>query len=624
MLLNLLSFLSCYLCLAASFADAAVVRVEVSQRSDFGKSGYEQIIGRLHFEIDPALPCNAVIADVGMAPVNAAGRVSFSSDLRILKPKDLSRGNGAAWMEIPNRGGKASLSDWITKHGFTVVSVGWEFDVPPQADKLRIEVPAARGKDGSPIRGVVSANFTPDKRVAEQTLTDLANYPPVDADGTDSRLVVRTQAAFPGGQEVPRDQWSLKGNRISLKGGFEPGKTYEVFYLAEAPPMAGLGYAAIRDAVAWLKHDAGSLAPVKHVHAFGSSQCGRFLRDFLYLGFNTDEQDRQVLDGVIAHIAGAGRLVLNQRWSTPRAVGGYYTASYPFADTAQADPVSHHAEGILDNRRVKQPPKIFYINTAAEYWGAGRVAALTHTNPDGTEDIEFPENVRSYFFSGTQHGPSAFPPKSLTKTSPLANPVNPTPSVVALRLAMHRWVAEGTEPPPSAYPKLSDGTLTPVTSVRFPIIPGIAQPHGVKAGGRVRNPQWADGAGAGTELPLLVPQVDADGNDLAGIRMPDIAVPLGTATGWVFRPAEFGSPHEFVLLRGAWIPFATTKATRLKSDDSRPSLEERYASKEAYLAQVKDVVQKLINGRLMDESDLEPQLKQAGQRWDWVVRRQTP
>ncbi len=167
--------------------------------------------------------------------------------------------------------------------------------------------------------------------------------------------------------------------------GFEPGKTYELCYLSEAPPVAGLGYAAIRDAVAWLKHDATSLAPVKHAYAFGSSQCGRFLRDFMYLGFNTDEQDRQALDGVMAHVAGAGRLVLNQRWSTPRGLAGFYTASYPFADTAQADAVSGHAEGILENARVKHAPKVFYTNTAAEYWGAGRVAALTHTTPDGTQ-----------------------------------------------------------------------------------------------------------------------------------------------------------------------------------------------------------------------------------------------
>lgn len=607
--------------LAVSAAHAAVVRVEVKERSDVGKNGYEQIVGRLHFEIDPTLPGNAIIADVGLAPVNAAGKVGFSADLHVWKPKDATKSNGAAWVEIPNRGGKASVSDWMMKQGFTVMSVGWEFDVPVQPGKMRIEVPSARNKDGSAIRGVVSATFTPDKPADEQTLTDLTDYPPVNVDGPESRLIVRTQMAYPGGSEVPRKSWSLKGNRLYLEGGFEPGKTYEIFYLAEAPPLAGLGYAAIRDAVAWLKHDKDSLAAIKHAYAFGSSQCGRFLRDFVYLGFNTDEMDRQTLDGVMAHVAGAGRLVVNQRWSTPRAVSGFYTASYPFADTAQEDSVSGHAEGVLSNSRVKHPPKIFYTNTASEYWGAGRVAALTHTTPDGKKDISFPENVRSYFFAGTQHGAAGFPPTAQAKDAPLANPVNASVVVTALRQAMHRWVTEDIAPPPSVYPKLEDGTLVPVADVRFPAIPGMGDPHVLKAGGRVRNPQLKDGAGEGQELPLLVPQVDADGNDIAGIRMPDVAVPLGTATGWVFRSPSMGSPNEPVLLRGAWVPFAPTRERREAAQDPRPALEERDASREEYLTKVKEVLQKLIAQGFLNEQDLEPQLKQARARWDWVMSR---
>ena len=600
---------------------AAVVRVEVLERSDMANTGYEQIVGRLHYEIDPALPGNAIIADAALAPVNEAGRVTFTADLRLMKPKDATRSNGAVWVEIPNRGGKAALSDWIVKHGFTVLNVGWEFDVPAQPGKMRLQVPSARNKDGSPVRGVVSAIIIPEKAAAEQALTDLADYPPVNVDGPESRLIVRTRMADAAGIEVPRKSWSLKEGRLRLEGGFEPGKTYEICYLAEAPPLAGLGYAAIRDAVAWLKHDPGSLAPMRHAYAFGASQCGRFLRDFVYLGFNTDEQDRQALDGVMAHIAGAGRLVLNQRWSTPRALAGFYTASYPFADTAQADPISGHSEGILENTRVKHPPKIFYTNTAAEYWGAGRVAALTHTTPDGAKDIAFPENVRSYFFAGTQHGPAAFPPTAQAKDAPLANPVNASAVVTALRLAMHRWVTEGTAPPPSVYPKIADGTLVPVAEVRFPKIPGLGDPRLLKAGGRVSNPQWAGGAGAGVELPLLVPQVDTDGNDIAGIRMPDVAVPLGTATGWVFRSASMSSPLEPVLLRGAWVPFAATRGQREAAHDPRPALAERYASREVYLSQVKDVLQKLITQRLLSAQDLESQLKQAGDRWDWVMHR---
>jgi len=614
----MISFLFRILFLVPFTIHAAVVRVEITERSDIGKAGYEQLTGKLHFEIDPKLPQNAIIADVDLAPVNASGKVSFVADLRLWKPKDDSRSNGAAWVEIPNRGGKASLPTSMMEQGFTMLNVGWEFDVA--ADKLRLEVPRARNKEGSPIRGIVSAVFTPDKRADEQSLTDLTDYLPVDIEGAESRLIVRDRAAYPEGQEVPRKLWSLQNGRIRLKGGFEPGKTYEVFYLAEAPPVAGLGYAAIRDAVAWLKHDPTSPAKVKHAYAFGASQCGRFLRDFVYLGFNTNEQDRLALDGILSHVAGAGRLVLNQRWSTPRAISGYYTASYPFADSAQPDPVSGQSEGILANPRVRHAPKIFYTNMAAEYWGAGRVGALTHTTPDGQQDIALPENVRSYFFASTSHGAAPFPPTSQVKGSPLANPVNTSPAILALRLAMHRWVTEGFAPPPSVHPRLSDGTLVPVAEVRWPKVPGMASPNAVKAGGRVRNPQLPGGAGEGTELPLLVPKIDADGNDLGGIRMPDVAVPLGTATGWVFRPAAFGSPHEFYLLRGAWVPFAKTQ----DANDPRQSLADRYASKEAYLDQVKAAVQKLIEQRFLTTADLEPQLKQASDRWDWVMQHSTP
>jgi hypothetical protein len=412
----------------------------------------------------------------------------------------------------------------------------------------------------------------------------------------------------------------LIGNRLHLDGGFQPGKTYELFYASEAPPIAGLGYAAIRDAVSWLKYDASSLAPVRHAYAFGASQCGRLLRDFIYLGFNTDEQERMALDGVMPHIAGAGRLVLNQRWATPRSLASYETASFPFSDRAQVDPVSGHAEGVLENPRVKHAPKIFYTNTATEYWGGGRVAALTHTNVAGTNDVAFPANVRSYFFAGTSHGPAGFPPTAQVAGGPLADPINASASVTALRVAMHRWVAEGVEPPASVYPKLSDGTLTPVAGVRYPAVPGIGAPNGLKAGGRVRNPEWPDGAGEGTELPLLVPQVDADGNDLGGIRMPDLAVPLGTAVGWVFRPRAYGSPDQLVMLRGAWTPFYATKAEREKAGDPRPSLEERYASKEEFIGKVRAAILKLIEQRLMQESDFEPQVKQAGERWDWIQK----
>ncbi len=609
---------------AFAIAGAEVVRVEISGRSASSTASYEEIVGRLHFEIDPSHPRNRIIADVGLAPTNAAGRVAFSSDLRILRPEGAARGNGAAWVEIPNRGGKSGVTPLMGRHGFTIVQVGWEFDVPAQADKLRIDVPAARDKGGGPIRGLARATFTPDKRSGQFTLGDLADYPPVDTSGPDGSLVERAATAFPGGKELPRGLWRLEDQRVTLEGDFEAGKTYEIAYMAENPPVAGLGLAAIRDAVAWLKHDPGSLAPVRHAYAFGSSQCGRLLREFIYLGFNADERGRMALDGVIAHVAGAGRLDINRRWSTPRAIAAYATASYPFTDCAVPDPVTGIAEGVQENPRVTHRPKIFYVNTASEYWGAGRVAALSHTSPDGTRDVPLPDNARSYFFAGTQHGPAPFPPKPAGQNAPLANPVSASPALLALRMAMHRWVTEGTPPPPSAYPRLDDGTLVPASEVRFPNLPGIASPRGARAGVRLPNPLWPHGAGAGAELPLRVPQVDADGNDIAGIRMPDVSVPLGTCTGWLFRPASMGAPHELLPLRGAWIPFAVTREERERTGDPRPSLAERYPSKEAYLARVADALRQLVNRGFLLAEDIGALQAQAAERWDWVARNTCP
>jgi hypothetical protein len=405
-----------------------------------------------------------------------------------------------------------------------------------------------------------------------------------------------------------------------MPGGLRVGATYEVSYESEAPPVAGLGYAAVRDAVEWFRYDDSAPVRVARAYAFGSSQCGRFLRDLVYLGFNTDEHQRAVFDGVMAHIAGAGRLVLNQRWATPRSLAGYETASYPFADRAFPDSESDSVEGILENPRVRHAPKIFYTNMAAEYWGGGRVAALTHTDPAGVEDRAFPSNVRSYFFSSTAHGPAGFPPVPPSKGWLRGNPVNANPAILALRRAMHRWVAEGVEPPESVVPRFRDGTLTDIRTIHFPTLPGVTSPNRLSAGPRVSNPRLAGGAGEGRVLPLNVPNVDADAHDLGGIRMPEVSVPLGTALGWVFRPEVAGASHELYLLRGAWIPFARTRSERDSAIDSRLSVEERYASRESYLEKIEMAARRLVTQGFLAEEDVGSQVRMAEERWDWVMR----
>lgn len=608
--------------LALAFAPLAarseVISVDILEREDIEGTDYEELRGRLHFAVDPALARNRNIVDLDFAPTDAEKRVHFFSDFRLLKPQDGAPAAVAAWVEIPNRGSTSNQSEFMIYHRFSMLEVGWEFDVPPGPGRLRIEVPIAREKDGSSLRGVVEAIFVLEKSEDRFIVADLAVYPPVDPEGPDSRLIVRDRGDRPGGKEIPREKWSLRENALTLEGGFQPGLTYEISWLAEDPPVAGLGLAAIRDAVAWLKDKEKSLAPVPHAYAFGASQCGRFLRDFVYRGFNTDEEEGPVFDGIMAHIAGAGRLDLNRRWSTPRELALYRTSSYPFADTAQLDPVSGLKEGIFENPRVTHRPRVFYTNTSAEYWGAGRVAALVHTDPEGLNDIALPDEVRLYVFAGTQHGPSAFPPAAPAEDGLFSNPVDFRPSLLALRIAMHRWISEGTAPPKSAYPRIEDGTLVPATEVAFPKLPCVPSPKHLKAGLRLANLLHPDGAGAGTELPLLVPQVDVDGNELAGIRLPEIAVPLATATGWMFRPPSMGKPDELLpVLRGSWIPFPLTKEESKEDGDPRPSHQERYRDREDFLEKSRAAAAALAaEGYLLPE-DVGEAVENAAERWGW-------
>ena len=617
---------------AASVAHAELTRVEIKTRADIGESGYEKIIGTAHFAVDPTHPRNQIIADLDKAPRNADGRVEFTADLYILRPKDPARANGTALVDVLNRGGKPALSGFnraggnndpatdadlgdafLMRHGFMVAWIGWEFDVT-RRDGMRIHVPVAM-EQGRPITGIVRASATAAANGPELAIGDLAGYDPIDPAGPDSQLTDRaTLLAAP--VTITRTRWTLNGHTVALNGGFQAGHTYELSFRAANPPVAGLGFAAFRDFATWLKHAPDTVAPARHTIAFGSSQSGRFLRDYLYEGFNTDEHDRQVFDGVMSHIAGAARIALNGRWSMPTTLGVYAATSFPFSDAAQRDPVSRLEEGLLANARARMnQPKVFYTNTPVEYWGTGRVAALIHTTPDGTADIPLPGNVRVYFLAGTQHGPSRFPP-AVTNGQQQDNPVDYWWAMRALLLAMNRWVTDGTAPPLSAYPTLKDRTLVRASEIAFPAIPGVASPRPLTAGTRVANTFVPGGGGAGTALPLLVPQVDADGNELAGIRLPDVAVPLGTYTGWNFRKPAIGAPTDLVSLLGSSIPFSTTRAMREAARDPRTSIEERYASRDAYLAKVRQSADAVVRSRYLLAEDLDRVMKRAGDSWD--------
>jgi hypothetical protein len=618
----------------AGVSRAEVTRVEITTRADVGLSGYEKIVGTIHFAVDPKATRNRGVVDLDKAPANAAGLVEFSSDLYILRPK-ATPGNGAALVDILNRGNKVVLNGFnltrggppdpatendlgdrfLLRFGYTLVWVGWEFDVAARPNAMRIHVPIATDH-GKAITGVVQATFTANSAATETTVTDLAFYDAVDAAGSDSQLSVRS--SFLGGhaETIPRDRWRVSGHTVTLDSGFVPGKTYEVRYRAANPPVAGLGFVAVRDTTAWLKHGPDAPATVRYAYGYGSSQSGRFLRSFLYEGFNTDEHERPVFDGVIAHIAGAARLDLNARWSKPTGLAVHSATSFPFADANLRDPVSGAQDGAVDNARMSgHAPKIFYTNTPVEYWGTGRAAALIHTTPDGAADLTLPDNVRVYLIAGTQHSPARFPPSVNNGQQP-DNPVDYWWTMRALLLAMHKWVKEGAPPPPSQYPRLKDGTLVAAASLTWPALPGVASPRSLTAGPRAGNAGLPNGGGAGAPLPRLVPPDDADGNDRAGIRLPDVAVPLATYTGWNFRKPEIGAPNELVSLAGSSIAFAPTRAAREAAHDPRRSIEERYPSKEAYLKQVEQAADALVKAGFLVVDDEPRILQRAEDTWD--------
>ncbi len=620
--------------LLPALARAEVSRVEITSRRDlangrvFGPAGpYEQLTGKLYFLIDPGSQRNAVIADLDKAPRNTAGKVELAADLVIVRPRDPSKGNGIALFDIVNRGngvvftafnGPATDSSegeagdgFLLSRGYTIVRVGWEFDVRREG-AIRIDVPGAAG-----VTGLVRGTFIPNSR-SDATVGDLVGYTPSDPAAAENTLRVR---AVLGGEfvTVPRAKWQLKGNTITLDGGFEPGQTYELSYLAVNPPVAGLGFAAVRDAATWVKYASGATVSAKYAFAYGSSQTGRWLRDFVYEGFNTDERNRQAFDAVIPHLGGAGGIDLDRRWSTPTSLSMESVTRYPFSDKKQRDPVTGLEEGVLENARAAEhQPKIFYTNSATEYWQRG--LALAHTTPDGSKDVVPPENVRMYNFSGAAHNIGRFPP-AVTNGQEPDNPFDYRLPLRALIVAMEKWVRDGVAPPPSRYPRLQDSTLVRADEVAWPNIPGITSPRTSIAGTRGTNRLLPRGGSGGTRLPYLVPQVDRDGNELGGLRLPEITVPLSTYTGWNFRNQKIGGTEQQFALMGGYVPFASTKAEREQNRDPRLSIQERYETREHYLKLVREAAAPLVKSGYLLADDVPTILQRAGDHWDLLAKR---
>jgi hypothetical protein len=658
-------------------AQAGVTRVEILSRADllngkeFGLAGpYEKIIARVYFAVDPNNPHNKVIVDLDKAPRNAQGLVEFSADLCVLRPKDLNRGNGAALFEIPNRGGKAMArffnhgrggNDFTTeaemgdgflmKQGFTLVWLGWQVDTPDDGRSLRLYAPVATD-NGKPISGWVRSDFvfaSKEKNASLGHRGQLAQpaIGPDDEEYAKYKLTVR-DTVLGERREIPRGQWSflkeVKGPEpdgrkdgrglvgIELSGGFEPGKIYELVYRTQNPKVIGLGLAAVRDLVSYFKYERNDVAMVKRALGFGISQSGRYLRHFVYQGFNADEKDRQAFDAVNPHVAGGGRGSFNYRFAeasrdaSPFSTFFYPTDVFPFTDVEQTDPETGQKHGILSLAiKQKVAPKIFYTFSSYEYWG--RAASLIHISVDGKSDIQLPENTRIYYFVGGQHGPAAYPPRK-NQTQNLASPNDYSWAMRALLLALDAWAKDGTPPPASQYAKIADGTLVSPRAINFPKIPGVNFTRMIHEAWRVDyGPEFKtkgvianEPPRIGKAFPVMAPQVDQDGIDLSGVRMPEVAVPLATYTGWNPRDPATGAPEQLVDFTGSYIPFAKTKAERIRSGDPRLSLEERYTGRAQYLGLVAESALKLIRGGYLLAEDLPSLVERAGQQWDFVTK----
>ena len=650
---------------AAATTNAEVRRLVVSTREEVLGGDYEKLGGTVELELDPAHPANAVIVDLDRAPRNARGRVEASADFMVLRPRRPPARGSTALLEVSNRGGKALLpyfnrATWsldpstaedfgdrlLMRLHLTLIWVGWQFDVPRQPGLLRLRAPIARDADG-PIEGLVRSDWTVERPTTTLPLAhrDHVAYPVADPRHADNVLTVRSARLGPR-ETVPRDRWRFARlddgrlvddpTHIHLAGGFQRGKIYELVYRARDPVVVGIGLAAVRDVISWARYDSRSEFPVTAAIGAGISQSGRFLRHFLYQGFNTDEAGRKVFDGLLVHTAGAGRGSFNHRFAQPSrdahrfSAFFYPTDLFPFSSRTQTDPETGIADGLLARSadRPDQWPKIVVTNTGYEYWG--RAASLIHTSPDGRVDVTPLPNERIYHLAGGQHFIGGFPPTTSERAGRAyrGNPLDFQVTLRALLARLVEWVVDGRTPPASVYPTLAAGTLVSIDALKFPRIPDVRAPSVIHQAHRVDyGPRWAAGIitreppGIGAPFPALVSQVDADGNEVAGVRGVELLAPLATYTPWQLRGGHGSDAAELVDFLGTYVPLPRTDTERQRWSDSRLSLERRYADKREYRATAARAAESLVAAGLLLREDVPRVLERADQHWDWIMSR---
>lgn len=619
----------------------------------FGDVGaYQKITGRARGALDPADPRNSVIVNLDRAPADAAGLAGYECDFVLLRPADPGRGNGALFYDAVNRGNKVALhafndaprptdnplvmsandpsspedagNGFLMRQGFTILWSGWQGQsVPSGGNTLAARLPVATD-GGEPIVGTNRDEFV-FEHLQDPAVAPLS-YPAAVPDQSACVLTVRQRERDPRKAIAP-DRWRFVSDtqiEIDRPAGFDAGAIYEFVYPARDPIVLGMGFAAVRDLVSFLRHDAvdgqgtanplwaGGRPSIERALAFGLSQAGRFMRDFLYQGFNEDLAGRKVFDGVLASMAGSRKTFTNYAFGQPGRFARQHEDrlfphdQFPFSYATTTDLVSGRTDGIFARCEASGTcPKVIQTETSSDFFH-GR-ASLLVTDGAGAE-IAVPDNVRFYHFAGTQHGggnATANLARSFPVTRYRLNPADFPGVHRALLVALDRWVAEGALPPPSRFPRPGDGTLVgaDAESYGFPAVAGIEYPGLVNALCEIDHSVQPPRPVPGRDYAVFVPAIDADGNEITGILVPEVAVPRGTHTGWAPRREGFAAGELIVL--GAYFPFAATRAERLAAGDPRPSLEERYPTAEDYAGKIGDAARALLAQGLLLAEDVD-------------------
>lgn len=642
----------------------------------FGDIGqYERLDGQAHFAVDPNAVGQTDVVDLDKAPVNPEGLVEFSADISIIKPVNLENANGRLFFDYGNRGNMRAIqffndapasndpitsdhagNGYLMRRGYVVVNCAWQGDLWPGDGRMTMDLPVAT-EDGDDITGLVRSEFiVTSPGQACMPLSGRAStrsHPTISLDTSTARL---TRRRYPEDERevIPGDRWQfarIEGGvgldnqgaetaivpsdvHVLLPEGFESGWIYEIVYTGKSPLVMGLGHVAVRDFVSFLKNETqdgdGNANPlggsIEKAYAWGRSQTGRCIRDMIHQGFNADVEGRRVFDGVLPHVSGGGLMWLNHRFACGVSAAGQQYEDheniadrFPFSYAETTDHITGERDAIL--KRPETDPLVLHTQTGTEYWQ--RHGSLVHTDTEGN-DLEQPENVRVFLWSSSQH--FADPNQEQPSRGICQNNNNIVKTSMFFRGmldAMDAWATEGTAPPDSRIPRRSDGTLVTAEEwlEQFPDVPGIARPSGPNGlpaydfgpdatkGLLTKQPPDV-GNGAYT---VLIPAVDADGNDIAGVRAPMVEAPLGTYTGWNLRARGQGEGymHEFT---GSYIPLPETENVRRSTGDPRRSIVERYGDADGYVRAVVAAAKRLVDDGLMLEEDIE-QVAKAAEDW---------